>query len=162
MVLLLAVRLNACAQPVAVSGQVSALSRDYYRACVLTSSVLLFSPVDVGQSVVVLRQESPEGKRCSSSATRTLRRKVDFLHRTRSHRPHSRSKQDTILSSSAPSLVPSGPLPPAGEQAGLNPKPEIMVPVVSTARELKLIVPRIQEALREELADQGQQVGRRS
>ncbi|CAN0518873.1 unnamed protein product, partial [Ectocarpus sp. 12 AP-2014] len=35
--------------------------------------------------------------------------------------------------------------------AGLDPKPEIMVPVVSTARELRLIVPRIQAAVADEL-----------
>nr|AIT69948.1 pyruvate orthophosphate dikinase [Ishige okamurae] len=44
------------------------------------------------------------------------------------------------------------------KKAGLDPRPEIMVPVVSTARELKLIVPRIEEAVREELAETGQQV----
>lgn len=43
-------------------------------------------------------------------------------------------------------------------QAGLDPKPEIMVPVVSTARELNLVVPRIKAAVAEVLAAEGVQV----
>lgn len=43
-------------------------------------------------------------------------------------------------------------------KAGHNPKPEIMVPVVSTARELRLIVPRIQKAVGEELKAAGVEV----
>lgn len=45
-------------------------------------------------------------------------------------------------------------------QAGLDPKPEIMVPVVSTARELNLVVPRIKEAVKEVLAAEGVDVSR--
>lgn len=45
-------------------------------------------------------------------------------------------------------------------QAGLNPKPEIMVPVVSTAKELRLIVPRIEAAVAEELSKAGVEVSR--
>lgn len=44
------------------------------------------------------------------------------------------------------------------DQAGLDPKPEIMVPVVSTARELALIVPRIEAAVKEELEKAGVEV----
>lgn len=44
-------------------------------------------------------------------------------------------------------------------QAGLNPKPEIMVPVVSTAKELRLIVPRIEAAVANELKKAGVEVG---
>lgn len=43
-------------------------------------------------------------------------------------------------------------------QAGLDPKPEIMVPVVSTARELALIVPRIEAAVKDELEKAGVEV----
>ncbi|CBN74442.1 Pyruvate, phosphate dikinase [Ectocarpus siliculosus] len=39
----------------------------------------------------------------------------------------------------------------ANKKAGLDPKPEIMVPVVSTAKELRLIVPRIEAAVSDEL-----------
>ncbi|CAM9564819.1 unnamed protein product [Sphacelaria rigidula] len=41
------------------------------------------------------------------------------------------------------------------KKAGLDPKPEIMVPVVSTARELALIVPRIEAAVKDELEKAG-------
>eukprot|EP00752_Nemacystus_decipiens_P009745 g8703.t1 len=43
----------------------------------------------------------------------------------------------------------------ANKKAGLNPMPEIMVPVVSTAKELRLIVPRIEAAVAEELIKAG-------
>nr|AIT69957.1 pyruvate orthophosphate dikinase [Sargassum horneri] len=43
----------------------------------------------------------------------------------------------------------------ANKKAGLDPKPEIMVPVVSSAKELKLIVPRIVAAVKEELDKAG-------
>lgn len=43
-------------------------------------------------------------------------------------------------------------------QAGLNPKPEIMVPIVSTAKELRLIVPRIEAAVADELKKAGVEV----
>lgn len=43
----------------------------------------------------------------------------------------------------------------ANKKAGLDPKPEIMVPVVSTAKELRLIVPRIQAAVADELEKAG-------
>ncbi|CAN0280459.1 unnamed protein product, partial [Laminaria digitata] len=44
------------------------------------------------------------------------------------------------------------------KKAGLDPKPEIMVPVVSTAKELRLIVPRIQAAVADELNKAGVKV----
>lgn len=44
-------------------------------------------------------------------------------------------------------------------QAGLDPKPEIMVPVVSTAKELRLIVPRIEAAVADELKKANVEVG---
>ena len=47
-------------------------------------------------------------------------------------------------------------------QAGLDPKPEIMVPVVSTAKELRLIVPRIEAAVAEELSKAGAEVSKAS
>nr|AIT69949.1 pyruvate orthophosphate dikinase [Sargassum henslowianum]AIT69950.1 pyruvate orthophosphate dikinase [Sargassum henslowianum]AIT69954.1 pyruvate orthophosphate dikinase [Sargassum vachellianum] len=43
----------------------------------------------------------------------------------------------------------------ANKKAGLDPKPEIMVPVVSSAKELRLIVPRIEAAVKEELDKAG-------
>lgn len=43
-------------------------------------------------------------------------------------------------------------------QAGLNPKPEIMVPVVSTVKELRLIVPRIKAAVADEINKAGVEV----
>lgn len=46
----------------------------------------------------------------------------------------------------------------SARQAGLDPKPEIMVPVVSTAKELRLIVPRIQAAVADELKKAGVEV----
>lgn len=53
-------------------------------------------------------------------------------------------------------LPPHVSLPTFGfVQAGLDPKPEIMVPVVSTAKELRLIVPRIEAAVADELKKAG-------
>ncbi|CAN0131065.1 unnamed protein product, partial [Hapterophycus canaliculatus] len=43
----------------------------------------------------------------------------------------------------------------ANKKAGLDPKPEIMVPVVSSAKELRLIVPRIEAAVADELKKAG-------
>eukprot|EP00903_Cladosiphon_okamuranus_P013193 g12305.t1 len=43
----------------------------------------------------------------------------------------------------------------ANKKVGLDPKPEIMVPVVSTAKELRLIVPRIEAAVADELNKAG-------
>lgn len=49
----------------------------------------------------------------------------------------------------------------ARPQAGLDPRPEIMVPVVSTAKELRLIVPRIKAAIADELEKAGVEVSGR-